>query len=288
VDDKVVQHKQSLLSLPVGLSSFFQDDTVPVMLKQNPQKGRYLVAKRLIKRGEVVLAADCYARVSSEVPDLGIGEDSNSQWQEAQQRLSQLEMANDGDVDAADMVLNTTNDASSEFLFDREAMQLAVAVVCRQCMETNLLQCMTTSELKRKLGAAGVDYKDCREKHELVSKIQAMRGVHRLLTFGDVEDLDSHSDMLTRVGPRARTGIHTSVRLLKQALGWHAGGTLTDDALMHLLLCIKYNAHPVMDEFHSHKVGIGLYPAACYLNTRASPIPATITSRRDERLYFGL
>ena len=43
------------------------------------------------------------------------------------------------------------------------------------------------------------------------------------------------------------------------------------DELCALFLRLKFNCHPIMDDSSLQRVGVGLYPAACYLNHDCTP-----------------
>lgn len=47
----------------VSLADFFTDDNIPVTIVENEEKGRFLIAKRNILKGSLVLAGDCYSTI---------------------------------------------------------------------------------------------------------------------------------------------------------------------------------------------------------------------------------
>lgn len=46
---------------------------------------------------------------------------------------------------------------------------------------------------------------------------------------------------------------------------------VADADIASLLLRLKFNVHPVLDAVSQRRVGLGLYPAACYLNHSCDP-----------------
>ena len=256
-----------------AISEFFADDAVPVSLRWTPEYGRHLVAKRAVATGEIVLAADAYVVISAQPSPA----DSTSRQQEMhevctkeesllaraiQARLDQLQFSNDDDAELVSEVLLTADAVAK-----RETSKSAGDHSIRQ-ME--LLGDKESLKLAAKILAKSAE--DCQAPS--ATNLRTERGVHYRLSFRDIADLVSHSEQLRRQ-PEAWAILTSSAQLLRRALGPAPAaapadsvlGTLTTENVVDLLLRIKYNAHPIHDaSTHSKKVGLGVFPAACYIN----------------------
>ena len=195
-----------------------------------------------------------------------------------------------GEADAAESVVQARQQqpasasSGAEFLLDKETVRLAAAAVCQSHAEEDPGH-RSVSELKAALDAAGVDHRGCREKSELVSRVKGVEGVHRPLRYADCRDLDHHGSLLRRGGGKARHALGTSARVLRQGLGEEAA--IDDVEATRLLLRVKYNAHPVLDGgTQSRRVGLGLYPAACYLNHSCFPNASYHTTNLGRTMVF--
>ena len=256
-----------------AISEFFADDAVPVSLRWTPEYGRHLVTKRAVATGEIVLAADAYVVVSAQPSPTS----STSRQQEMhevctkgesllsraiQARLDQLQFSNDDDAELVSEVLLTADAVAKrrtstsagdhsirqmELLGDKESLKLAAKILAKSA-------------------------EDCQAPS--AANLRNERGVHYRLSFRDIADLVSHSEQLRRQ-PEAWAVLTSSAQLLRRALGPAPAaapadsvlGTLTTESVIDVLLRIKYNAHPIHDaSTHSKKVGLGVFPAACYIN----------------------
>lgn len=260
----------------------------------------------MIGRGEVVLAADAYALIGVQGSQVGVDVPEPTPLQAAtEKRLAGLAMAAEGrplapsprvssldpashpsgEADALESALESpTRQPGSEFLLDKETVRLAAAVVCRRHAGEPAAQ--SVAALKASLDAAGVDHRGCREKSELVARVEQLQGLHRALRFDDCGDLDHHGALLRQGGGKARHALATAVRVLQRGLG-EEGPCLSEDELGRLLLRIKYNAHPVLDgATQSRRCGLGLYPAACYLNHSCFPNTCYHTTNLGQTMVF--
>eukprot|EP01043_Picozoa_sp_COSAG02_P024537 COSAG02_NODE_1344_length_13159_cov_10.788208_4_plen_759_part_00 len=267
-----------------AITNFFDDDAVPVSLQWTQEYGRHLVAKRAIATGEIALAADAYVVISAQpsVPDNTSSQpqamhevctkEDSLLTQAIQARLDQLQFSNDDDAELVSEVLLTAdaiakrqtskhagdhNIRQMELLGDKESLKLAAKILVKSA-EDDPIRRATSLE----------------DQDQATENLKDERGVHYALSFRDIADLVSHSEQLRRQ-PEAWAALTSSAQLLRRALGPAPAaapadsvlGTLTTEAVVDLLLRIKYNAHPIHDAAtHSKKVGLGVFPAACYIN----------------------
>jgi hypothetical protein len=279
-----------------GILEFFSDTAVPVELRWSSEKGRHLVAQRTCPAGSIVLAADAYAVVPaaprrrpkpSTVPapstmraprqDLCVGGDDSSET--VQDRLAQLhdfgrEAADDGShsqILHAHTAPMSHGDSSKrlcgadQLKTDTEMLRLAAAILTRTEADT------VASDAKNE-----------------------ERGVHYAMSFSDVEDLVSHSQHMRKHAEELQI-LQQSAQMLRRALGPIPAaaapdsvlGTLTTDTVVGVLLRIKYNAHPVLDVVdRNRKIGLGLFPAACYINHGCSANVAYSHTREGRTIVF--
>jgi hypothetical protein len=260
------------------IAAFFADDAVPVEMRWHVQKGRFIVAKRALAAGEIVLACDHYALVPSLDCISAAGgkalqnSDDSQLGRSVQQRLQSLQQTFSTDDDETELlheVLQTEEAraagpsgvrrggdgiAASELIGDRELLRIGAAMLTHSA----------TDPPPQERGAAAVE-----------------RAVQYRLSFDDVLDLMSHEDELRKqLSRRALDALDYTARLLRKALGPALAaappdsvlGSLSHEHTVSLLLRIKYNAHPVTDESsQSRKIGLGLYPAAAYINHGCTP-----------------
>ena len=267
-----------------AIADFFDDDAVPVSLQWTREYGRHLVTKRAIAAGEIVLAADAYVVMSSQTSAPGT---TSSQPQAMHEvctkreslltqailaRLDQLQFSNDDDAELVSEVLLTADAIGKrqtskhagdnsirqmELHGDKESLKLAAKILAKSAEDDRIRH------------ATGLE-----DPEQAAESLKHARGVHYKLSFRDIADLVSHSEQL-RQQPEACAALTSSAQLLRRALGPAPAaapadsvlGTLTTEAAVDLLLRIKYNAHPIHDAAtHSKKVGLGVFPAACYIN----------------------
>lgn len=186
--------------------------------------------------------------------------------------LSNATSAPDGDVDN----LGGGNSSGSRDLgevdptADKEGLRLLVAVLARR-------------QLEAEDGPAP----------------PAARGVRHSWVFGDVADLQAHAEEVRRRDARAWRALMRGAEAVAAALnevgagaGAVTGGGARADAdavtaggtpaamraprvssadVAGLLLRIRVNAHPIMDDASQAAVGLGLFPGACYLNHSCAP-----------------
>ena len=244
-----------------AIHEFFGDSAVPVSLEWSEAHGRHLVAKRALPAGSVVLAADAYALIPTggggQQQDEEVQCDDSALGQRVLARLEQLEFSHDDDVELVSEVLQTADAVANRSAFtdqeskgirrmemhgDKESLRLAALALVQSAQDTP-------------------------------AEEQA-RGVHYRLSFQDVADLMSHESHIKK-RPEDWAALRNSAQLLRRALGAAPAaasedsvlGSLTVDGMASLLLRIKYNAHAIRDSAsHSRKVGLGLFPAAAYIN----------------------
>ena len=242
-----------------AIQEFFGDSAVPVSLEWSEAHGRHLVAKRALPAGSVVLAADAFALIPTggQQQDEEVQSDDSALGQRVLARLEQLEFSHDDDVELVSEVLQTADAVANRSAFtdqeskgirrmemhgDKESLRLAALALVQSAQDTP-------------------------------AEEQA-RGVHYRLSFQDVADLMSHESHIKK-RPEDWAALRNSAQLLRRALGAAPAaasedsvlGSLTVDGMASLLLRIKYNAHAIHNsDSHSRKVGLGLFPAAAYIN----------------------
>lgn len=254
-----------------GISAFFADDAVPVQLHCTQELGRHLIVKRSIPAGGIVLAADAYVVIpappSAASSAAGAGavevctEADSRLTSTVQARLEQLQFSNDDDSELVSEVLQTADTIANR----------------RSSKDDRNIRQMELQGDKESLKLAGKVLTQSAEDEraeEEAAEYKKQRGVHYKLSYQDVADLLSHREYL-RKQPDGWAALHSSAQLVRRALGPTPAaaptdsvlGSLTPDDVADVLLRIKYNAHPIHDAAsHTRKVGLGLFPAACYIN----------------------